>query len=47
MVNHVNLGMPNTSFVPAANGLNGSSTFGTITSAAAARTYQFGAKLRF
>jgi hypothetical protein len=47
MVNHVNLGMPNTSFVPGANGLNGSSTFGTITSAAAARTYQFGAKLRF
>jgi hypothetical protein len=47
MANHVNLGMPNTTFVPGANGLNSSSTFGTITSAAAARTFQFGAKLRF
>jgi hypothetical protein len=47
MVNHVNLGMPNVSFSPGPNGLNSSSTFGTITSAAAARTYQFGAKIRF
>jgi hypothetical protein len=47
MTNHVNLGMPNTSFVPGSNGLNSSSTFGTITSAAAARILQFGAKLVF
>jgi hypothetical protein len=47
MANHVNLGMPNTGFSAGANGLNSSSTFGTITSAAAARTYQFGAKIKF
>jgi hypothetical protein len=46
-VNHVNLGMPNTSFVAGSNGSNSSSTFGTITTAAAARTYQFGAKIVF
>jgi outer membrane receptor protein involved in Fe transport len=46
-MNHVNLGQPNASFVAGANGLNSSSTFGTITSAAAARTYQFGAKVVF
>jgi hypothetical protein len=47
MLNHVNLGMPNTSFSPGSNELNSSSTFGTITSAAAARVLQFGAKLLF
>ncbi len=47
MTNHVNLGMPSTSFSPGANGLNASSTFGTITSAAAARVLQFGAKVVF
>ena len=47
MTNHVNLGMPNTSFVSGSNGLNSSSTFGTITSAAAARILQFGAKVVF
>jgi Carboxypeptidase regulatory-like domain len=47
MTNHVNLGMPSTGFSPGANGLNSSSTFGTITSAAAARVLQFGAKVVF
>lgn len=47
MTNHVNLGMPGTAFSPGANGLNASSTFGTITSAAAARILQFGAKVVF
>jgi hypothetical protein len=47
MTNHVDLGMPNTSFVAGPNGLNSSSTFGTITSAAAARILQFGAKIVF
>ena len=47
MTNHVNLGMPSTGFSPGANGLNSSSTFGTITSASAARILQFGAKLVF
>jgi hypothetical protein len=47
MTNHVNLGMPNTSFVAGSNGLNSSSTFGTITSAAAARILQVGAKIVF
>jgi hypothetical protein len=47
MTNKVNLGMPNTSFSPGSNGLNASSTFGTITSAAAARILQFGAKIVF
>jgi hypothetical protein len=45
--NHTNLGMPNASFVPGTNGLNSSSTFGTITSAQAARSVQIGAKLIF
>jgi len=47
MANHVNLGMPGVSFVPGSNGYNSSATFGTITSAGAARTYQFGAKINF
>ena len=45
--NHTNLGMPNATFVPGTNGLNSSSTFGTITSAQAARSIQIGAKLIF
>ncbi len=45
--NHTNLGIPNTSFVPGANGLNSSSTFGTITSAQASRSVQIGAKFIF
>jgi hypothetical protein len=45
--NHVNLGYPNATFVPGSNGLNSSSTFGTITSARAARSIQLGMKLIF
>ncbi len=45
--NHTNLGMPNATFVAGTNGLNSSSTFGTITSAQAARSIQIGAKLIF
>ena len=45
--NHVNLGYPNTTFVPGTNGSNSSSTFGTITSARAARSIQLGVKLIF
>lgn len=47
VANHVNLGIPNTTFVAGPNGLNNSSTFGTITAAGAARTNQFGAKINF
>lgn len=47
IANHVNLGMPNTSFSPGANGQNISSTFGTITNALAARIIQIGAKVNF
>ena len=45
--NHVNLGFPNATFVPGVNGLNSSSTFGTITSARPARSVQLGMKLIF
>ncbi len=45
--NHVNLGYPNTGFSPGANGTNTSSTFGTITSARAARSIQIAMKLIF
>ena len=45
--NHTNLGFVNTGFSPGANGLNASSTFGTITSARASRTIQLGMKLVF
>jgi hypothetical protein len=45
--NHVNLGMPNAAFVAGTNGLNSSSTFGTINSAAAGRIIQLGAKILF
>lgn len=47
IANHVNLGMPNTSFSAGANGQNASSTFGTINSASAARIIQLGAKVVF
>jgi hypothetical protein len=45
--NHVNLGYPATGFSPGANGLNTSSTFGTITSARPPRLGQVGLKLNF
>jgi hypothetical protein len=45
--NHLNLGGVNGSFSPGTNGLNSSSTFGTITSALAARSLQLGMKLIF
>jgi len=45
--NHTNLGLVNASFVPGANGLNSSSTFGTITSSMPSRTIQLGMKLIF
>ena len=47
MDNHTNLGFVNSSFVAGTNGLNSSSTFGTITSAQASRTIQLGMKLIF
>jgi hypothetical protein len=56
-LNHVNLGLPNTSFTAAANplvngngvggGLNTNGSFGTITTAADGRSLQFAAKLLF
>ncbi len=45
--NHVNLGAPGATFVPGTDGRNSSGTFGTITSARAARVLQFGLKLLF
>ena len=45
--NHTNLGFVNASFSPGANGLNSSSTFGTITSSRAARSIQLGMKFLF
>jgi hypothetical protein len=45
--NHENLGMVNSSFSAGSNGLNNSSTFGTITSAQPPRTIQLGMKLIF
>lgn len=47
VLNHVNLGQPNTAFVPGANGLNASGSFGVITSAREPRQVQLGLKLRF
>jgi hypothetical protein len=44
--NHVNLGLPGTSFVPGTNGKNASGSFGTITSARDPRQIQFAMKLR-
>jgi hypothetical protein len=46
-LNHVNLGLPNTSFSAGADGKNQSATFGTITTARDARVMQFGLKLIF
>ena len=46
-VNHTNLGTPNASFSAGANGLNASSSFGTITSARDPRIMQLGLKLIF
>jgi hypothetical protein len=45
--NHVNLGYPNTGFSAGANGLNNSSTFGTIRSSRPPRIVQLGMKLNF
>jgi hypothetical protein len=45
--NHVNLGLPGTTFVPGANGKNSSGTFGVISSARDPRQIQLGMKLRF
>jgi hypothetical protein len=45
--NHVNLGLPGTTFVPGANGKNSSGTFGVISSARDPRQIQLGLKLRF
>ena len=45
--NHTNLGFVNSGFSPGIDGLNASSTFGTITSARAARSVQLGMKLIF
>ena len=43
--NHVNLGIPNTSFSPNASGVNASASFGRITSARDPRQLQLGLKL--
>jgi hypothetical protein len=47
VLNHVNLGFVNGGFSPGTNGLNVSSTFGTITSARDARSLQLGMKLTY
>jgi hypothetical protein len=47
VANHVNLGIPNTTFVPGPDGLNRSGTFGVITTARDARIGQLGLKLVF
>jgi hypothetical protein len=47
VLNKVNLLEPNTTFVAGANGLNSSSTFGTITSARDPRNVQLGLKILF
>jgi hypothetical protein len=46
-LNHVNLGAPNVSFSPGANGRNASASFGTISSARDARINQLGLKVIF
>ncbi|MFN0121109.1 MAG: carboxypeptidase regulatory-like domain-containing protein [Blastocatellia bacterium] len=45
--NHVNLGFPNTSFSPGANGLNSSAAFGRITTSRDPRQMQLSLKLIF
>ena len=47
VTNRVNLGIPNTTFQPGADGRNINSSFGRITSARDARILQFGARLVF
>jgi len=47
VTNHVNLGLPNTTFQPGGDGRNVNSNFGRITSARDARILQFGARLVF
>jgi hypothetical protein len=47
VTNHVNLGIPNSSFQPGADGRNVNSSFGRITSARDARILQFGVRLVF
>jgi len=47
VMNHVNLGLVSAGFSPGANGLNASSTFGTITSARDPRSLQLALKLTF
>jgi hypothetical protein len=47
VLNHPNFGLPNTVFVPGANGLNSSGSFGTITQAYNARQLQLALKLLF
>ncbi|MBI1896649.1 MAG: carboxypeptidase regulatory-like domain-containing protein [Acidobacteria bacterium] len=47
LLNHVNLGLPNSAFVAGRDGKNASGSFGVITSARDARQIQFGLKLRF
>ncbi|MDE3168396.1 MAG: hypothetical protein KGN36_21520, partial [Acidobacteriota bacterium] len=47
VMNHVNLGLVNGGFSPAANGYNGSGSFGTITSARDPRSLQLALKLIF
>jgi hypothetical protein len=46
-LNHVNLGGPNVSFSPGANGRNANANFGTITTARDARINQLGLKVIF
>ena len=46
-MNNVNLGAPNTTFVPGPNGLNQSGAFGVITSARDSRNIQLSLKLMF
>jgi hypothetical protein len=47
VLNHVNYGQPNTTFVPGTNGLNSSGSFGVISSARDPRQVQLGLKLHF
>ena len=47
IANHVNLGAPNATFAPGADGRNQSSTFGTIQSSRDARIIQLGLKFTF
>lgn len=47
VLNHVNLGQPNTAFVAGPNGMNSSGSFGVISSARDPRQIQIGMKLRF